>query len=322
MGNSACAPRLAAAGLQHREPAIEMRDGEPRFITRDGLALGLNEWDAKIPKAVIVGLHGMGDYAHAFALPAPWFADHGITVYAYDQRGFGRSPNRGLWAGEEALQQDLSDFVDVVRKRHPGLPVFVLGESMGGAVAMTAFASPSPPRADGLILVAPAVWGASTMPLSYRAALWVSAHLAPFWELSGSGLHIWPTDNLTVLREMARDPLMIKATRTDAIYGLVHLMDDAYRASTGIASIPVLLCYGDKDQIIPKAATKDVERQLRAADSNVNVKPYAYGYHMLLRDLSGPQVWADIAMWIGNVAPQPVSEDPESLRGVVAAGAY
>ena len=39
------------------------------------------------------------------------------------------------------MRRDLADFVDVMRLRHPGVPVFVLGESMGGAVAMTAFAS-------------------------------------------------------------------------------------------------------------------------------------------------------------------------------------
>ncbi len=321
-GNSACAPRWAATGLEQGAPRIEMRDGEPRFITRDGLALGLNEWEAKNPKAVIVALHGMADYAHAFSLPAPWFADHDISFYAYDQRGFGRSPDRGVWAGEEALRQDVTDFVDVVRRKHPGLPVFVMGESMGGAVAMTAFAANDPPRADGLILIAPAVWGADSLPFSYRTALWISAHIAPFWELTGSGLHIWPTDNMAVLRDMSRDPLMIKSTRTDAIYGLVQLMDDAYTNASRITQTPVLLCYGDKDQIIPSAATKYVEHVLVAADSNVKVKSYAYGYHLLLRDLSGPQVWADIAAWIGNVAPQRVSENIQNMRGSVAASAY
>src|SRR5262249_38656116 len=112
LANSACAPRLAASGLEQREPAIETLDGQMRYVTRDGLALGLNAWPAMDEKAVVVALHGMADYAHAFALPAPWFAEHGFTVYAYDQRGFGRSPNRGLWAGEDALRRDLSDFVD------------------------------------------------------------------------------------------------------------------------------------------------------------------------------------------------------------------
>ena len=62
-------------------------------MTRDGLHLPLREWDAKNPKAVIVALHGMSDYSEAFEMPAPWWAEHGITTIAYDQRGFGRAPD-------------------------------------------------------------------------------------------------------------------------------------------------------------------------------------------------------------------------------------
>ena len=320
-GLGACAPRLAELGTQPRAPAIETFAGEPRFITRDGLRLGLTEWDAAEPRAVVVALHGMADYAHAFALPAAWLAERGVTTYAYDQRGFGRSPSRGLWAGEEILRQDVNDFVDVVRQRHPNVPVIVMGESMGGAVAMTAFASSNPPRADGLILIAPAVWGRDTMPFSYRTALWVTAHSFPYWELSGSGLNMWPSDNVPVLREMARDPLMIKQTRTDAIYGLVNLMDHAYSAAASLWPVPTLLAYGDKDQIIPKAATKGVEKSLRTKSSRVAIKEYAYGYHLLLRDLQGPRVWTDLLSWIdGVVTPSADAVAAPSPSGAVGAG--
>src|SRR5262249_20861526 len=152
-----------------------------RYITRDGERLGLMHWDAATPKAVIVGLHGMSDYSNAFAMPGPWWAAHGITTYAYDQRGFGRSLEPGIWPGSDLMRRDLEDFVDVVRARHPGLPVFVLGESMGGAVAMAAFASSTRPKADGIILVAPAVWGRKSMPFSYRLASWLMAHTARWW---------------------------------------------------------------------------------------------------------------------------------------------
>ena len=125
-----------------------------------------------MPQAVIVALHGMNDYSNAFChARAHGGRRKAITTYAYDQRGFGRSPQIGIWPGSDLMRRDLSDFVDVVRMRHPGVPVFVLGESMGGAVAMTAFASDTPPKADGLILVAPAVWGRRdhAVPLSRRA---------------------------------------------------------------------------------------------------------------------------------------------------------
>jgi acylglycerol lipase len=300
---AACAPRIAAEGPDMGLPGIERGEGTgaaaDRFRTRDGLRLGLTHWDAKDPFAIIVALHGMSDYSNAFAMPAPWWAEHGISTYAYDQRSFGRSPQPGIWPGNATLRQDLSDFVETVKARHPGLPVYVLGESMGGAVAMTAFASGAPPEADGLILVAPAVWSRKTMPLSYRVALWATSHTFGWWALSGSGLKIMPSDNIPMLIAIGRDPLFQKRARADAIYGLVSLMDEAYESPPRLGKVPLMFLYGGNDQIIPKEPTEHVVAQL---GSNATVKHYPKGYHMILRDLDGGTRWADIALWVGAQA--------------------
>jgi acylglycerol lipase len=297
---AACVPRIQQLGVETRLPAIEkvveMKGvEEDRYVTRDGMRLGLMRWEASMPSAVIVALHGMNDYSNAFSMPAPWWAANGITTYAYDQRGFGRSPQTGIWPGGRIMRRDLTDFVDVVRARHPGLPVFVLGESMGGAVALTAFASDMPPKADGLILIAPAVWGRGTMPLTYRVALWAAAHTLPWTSFSGSGLRIIPSDNIEMLRANGRDPLFIKRSRTDAIFGLVSLMGDAYEAAPRVENIPILYMYGAKDEIIPKRPSEDVMNQLGTKSRAVT---YPGGYHMLLRDLNAQPRWADIAAWI------------------------
>lgn len=280
-------------------PAIEKGTGTgvaaDRYVTRDGLKLGLMHWDADRPQAIVVALHGMSDYSNAFAMPAPYWASEGISTYAYDQRGFGRSPNGGIWGGDDVMCRDLSDFVDVIHARFPGLPVFVLGESMGGAVAMTAFASPKPPKADGVILVAPAVWSRETMPVSYRVALWMTSHTFRWWSLSGSGLKIVPSDNIEMLRANGRDPLFQKSARADAIYGLVTLMDDAYEAPPRLGRVPLLFMYGGNDQIIPKGPTQTVLKEL---GPNATVKMYPKGYHMLLRDLEARPRWADVARWV------------------------
>ena len=282
-----------------RLPAVERGEGmgiaADRYITRDGLKLGLMHWDAAMPTAVIVALHGMSDYSNAFAMPAPYWAAHGITTYAYDQRSFGRSPEPGIWAGGTAMRRDLDDFVDVVHARHPGLPVYVLGESMGGALAMTAFASAAPPKADGLILVSPAVWSREEMPLPYRVLLWIVAHTGRGWSLSGSGLKIMPSDNIEMLRANGRDPLFQKKARADAVYGLVDLMDEAYRSAPHLAMEPLMFLYGGNDQIIPPEPTKIVVDELSA---NATVKRYPNGYHMLLRDLDHEPRWADVANWV------------------------
>ncbi len=272
-------------------PAIE---GD-RYVTRDGLALGLQHWDAEHPRAIIVALHGMSDYSNAFAMPAAWWAKHGITTYAYDQRGFGRSPNTGLWAGGDVMRRDFSDFVDVVRARFPGKPVYALGESMGGAVVMSDCASAAPPNVDGVILSAPAVWGWRTLPLPHRVALWLAAHSTPWWKLSGEGLHLMPSDNIPMLRALAKDPLYQHRARADAVYGVVNLMDQAYDAAGHMNAKRILFIYGDKDQIIPRTPTENVAGKL---GQNATVKHYADGYHMLLRDLQAETVWSDIMNWI------------------------
>lgn len=300
-----CAPITAPLGLEHVAPVVS----NEFFTTHDGLALPLRHWDAAKPRAVIVALHGMNDYSNAFAMPAPYWAEHGITTYAYDQRGFGRAPNVGLWAGEEALDRDLADCIAAIRARHPGLPLFALGESMGGAVVLTTFASERPPRADGIILVAPAVWSRSDMPFYYRLAMWFSAHVMPGMTVTGRGVvHIWPSDNIEMLRKYSRDPLVIKGTRTDAIWGLANLMDDAREDAGKLKDPPpILMLHGEKDQVIPPAAAAEAIKKL-AVHPNFEERLYPNGYHMLLRDLAGPKYWQDVVMWIDKqitAAPSP-----------------
>src|SRR5262249_56480097 len=88
------------------------------------------------PKAVILGLHGFGDYRDAFDEPAEIWSRAGIVTYAYDQRGFGQSPTRGRWPGTETLVEDAKAVAALLHERYPDLPIYVVGESMGGAPAL------------------------------------------------------------------------------------------------------------------------------------------------------------------------------------------
>ena len=253
----------------------------------------------------------MNDYAHEYAgCRRATGRDRGVTTYAYDQRGFGRGPHRGLWGGTPLLTEDLRTITALVRARHPKAVVTVLGHSMGGAVAIAAFASSNPPTADRLILAAPAVWGWSEQPFANRAALWVSAHVAPSWTLTPPDWlvrKVRASDNIPVLIEMGRDRNMIFSTRVDAVYGLMQLMQQADR-QLGRVRAPTLYLYGAKDQIIPKAATQHAIRGLKLGDHSVY---YPEGYHLLTRDLHGPLVWADALAFIHDpAAPAPSGLGP------------
>ncbi|MCP4330519.1 MAG: alpha/beta hydrolase [Alphaproteobacteria bacterium] len=304
LGVVACAPRVQPPGPVVRAPALET----DRIVAHDNISLPLRAWlPDQPPTAVFVALHGFNDYSNAFTAPAAYWRDNGIATYAYDQRGFGGTVYRGQWAGADVMARDLTDAVALVRARHPAVPVYLLGVSMGGAVAMHAATGDTPPDVDGMVLVAPAVWGRSTMPLHYRVALWLGAHSLPWATVTGRGLGIKPSDNIEMLRALSADPMVIKETRVDAIDGLVDLMDEALAAADRV-DLPVLVLYGENDQIVPKAPTRAMLERLPAANSTIAI--YDGGYHMLLRDLQAEIVHRDVAAWVADpAAPLPSGAD-------------
>ena len=304
---SGCAPRLQEVGPPIGDAALNGHE----LVTADGAVLPMRVWlpDGP-PRAVILGVHGFNDYGNAFAIPAEsWTAD-GVAVYAYDQRGFGATNDRGLWPGVNALVDDLAAVADLVGDRHTGVPLYVVGVSMGGAVAMTALARDRIPGIAGTVLVGPAVWGRETMPIGHRVLLWVASHTVPWHRVSGRGLDITPSDNVEMLRALGADPLVIKETRVDAIHGLVDLMDTALEIAPTLRS-PLLVLYGARDEIIPKEPTAAM---LCALVAPRRVAVYENGYHMLLRDLQAPVVHRDVTAWIAD----PASPLPSAAEDTVS----
>jgi alpha-beta hydrolase superfamily lysophospholipase len=297
------------------------------FIASDGARLPLRKWLPSRPvKAAILALHGFNDYSHAFEMPGKAWAARGIATFAYDQRGFGAAPDRGMWVGEGRLAVDAITALHLLRRTYPGRPVYLLGESMGGAVAILAATGTMKgviPRAegapkaeaDGVVLSAPAVWGRTTMALLPKAALFVAVRFFPDAVLTGSGLGIRISDNNAVLRQMARDPLIIKGTRIDAVYGLVDLMDSALAAAPFL-DVPLLLMYGARDEVVPRRPVAEFVADLPATPRHPRrLAYYPAGYHLLLRDLDGGVVADDIASWIANPhAPLPSAADAAAAQ--------
>ena len=254
---------------------------------------------AHATEGVIISLHGFNDYSSHIQDAARYFNDQQLAVYAYDQRGFGATKTRGLWSGTEAMTNDLTVFISLVAQRHPALPLYILGDSMGGAVTIAAVAGDRPPQINGVILVAPAVWARTEMPFYQRWLLWIAAHTLPWKKVTGDSLDITASDNIEMLRELGRDPLVIKATRVDTLYGLSDLMDEAYN-NAELLRVNTLILYGEKDEIIPSEPVFNLYRRLPATEelSRSHMIVYENGYHMLLRDLQAQQVKKDIVEWI------------------------
>jgi len=332
---------LAALMLTACTPLVVQQAGSPPLgfqgphleadsvVSFDGARLGLTSWKADgEPWAVVVAVHGMNDYANAFHFAAPEWAKAGVTTYAYDQRGYGRSPLRGVWGGHELMAEDLRTVTGLVHAQYPKAMLAVVGESLGGSVAMDAFASDRPPAADRLVLLSPGVWGWKTQPLPNKTLLWLAAHLTgpkvynpPDWLTK----RIKPTDNIEELRAMGRDPLMIWGARSDAIWGVVSMMNRAAQAA-GETQVPTLYLYGAHDEIIPKKAALRAARRLKPTDRSAY---YGAGWHLLTRDHQREVVIADILAFLRDPkAPLPsgvptipgAPTGPNAPTAAVAAG--
>lgn len=322
---AACATPFVQSPLtptdDFRGPRIdEAAPDKGAFVVQDGARLPYLRWTPPSgePRAVIIALHGMNDHKASFRLAGPWWAEHGIETWSYDQRGFGLSPGRGQWAGD-LMADDLRTITAMIRERYPHTQIAVAGESMGGSVTIAAFGSDRPPAADRVILLAPGVWGWSSQGVFNRTGLWLAARTmggtaveAPEWAVR----NIHPSDNVLELIRSGRDPAFILSTRFDALYGLVDLMETA-TLRLGDVRAPTLLLYGAHDHVIRPAPMRRALKQAGERDG-FRTAYYEDGWHLLNRDLQAETVYRDIAAWLADDRADLPSGAPPVLQSLTA----
>jgi acylglycerol lipase len=301
---AACAGQLDPPG-----PAVtKAAETSGAFVMPDGMRLPYRVWlPTGAPRAVVLALHGMNDSRDAWEIPAPEFAAAGVAVYAPDQRGFGATTARGYWPGTEGLVADAREMSRLLHEHYPGVPEYMMGESMGAAVMMVMATEPHPPKVDGYVLIAPAVWGRAEMNIFMRGALWIAAKTVPGMLLENRGyVKITASDNHEALVRLSKDPLTILSTRVDTTKGLVDLMDAALASAPRFREQSLFL-YGGKDDLIPKRATMAT---WRALPEGATLAYYPDHYHLAMRDLGRDTVIKDVVAWMKNPgAPLPSGAD-------------
>ncbi len=291
----------SAKAAQSAPPALATPEPDLVFTMRDGARLPARLWQppAGTPHAgIILALHGFTDSRDAWEYPAPGLAAAGYTIIAPDQRGFGATADRGIWAGQATMIADAAELLTQLRARYPHQRLILMGESMGGAITMCIAATTpaSSPPADAYILLSPAVWGRAQMPAGVRAALWTAFAVAPGWQFTGKDVpvQIAASDNREALLRLAHDPLTLRVTTVAMLRGLVDLMDSAQAAAPHLPPNTLMLA-GRRDQVIPQAAIAAAWAKTPPA---VRQGFYLNGFHLLLRDQDRALPQADILAWL------------------------
>jgi acylglycerol lipase len=285
-------PRMQAALRDSHEPRLEAE----AVVLDDGARLPLRAWmPGEPPLAAILAVHGLNDYSGGFEATGTFLAGRGFVVYAFDQRGFGGTPQTGIWAGGDRMADDAWQLARLLRARHPGIPLYALGESMGAAVLLNALQRHPAGWIDAVALSAPAVWSRSEMRRYQRLPLNVLAHSWRGLKLSGRITGRRPSDDPKTMRWLREDPLVLQRARVDVLWGLADLMD-AVTLEPIVLELPMLVLYGAHDEIVPPQPmcawlqTLPHSGQWQAA-------LYPSGWHLLTRDLDAARVLADLAAW-------------------------
>lgn len=275
-----------SAPAQHREGT---------FTGVGGLRIFWQAWLPPGPcRGVVVIAHGAGEHSGRYRHVAERLVRDGYAVYALDHRGHGRSagPRAFIDRMDDAVA-DLDALVLRAAGEHPGLPVFLLGHSMGATVSLC-YALRHRDRLDALVLSAPLAALEAASPLVRLAARTLSA-VTP-------RLPVIAVDSSLV----SRDPAVVQAYNADP---LVHhgklpartvaelgAAIESFPSRAPEITVPTLILYGAADTLCPTEGSVMLGRRIGAGDKTI--KSYPGLYHEILNEPEQEQVMDDLCAWL------------------------
>jgi alpha-beta hydrolase superfamily lysophospholipase len=286
----------------NERPVLTEAQSEGRFIGACGTALFRRRSRPETrARGVLVNLHGLGDHSGLYPAVVDHFTARGFAVHAPDLRGNGRSPGqRGYISRWDVYREDLRRFLDLVRTEEPGLPLFLLGNSLGGLIVLE-YALDNPEGLRGVIAAAPPL-GSLGVPAPLLALGRVMSRIVPRFALR-TGLD---------LQGLARDPAVVETVLADPHFhrwGTARLSVEVTGAVERVQQaaarfpIPVLLLHGAADRMVLPDGTRAFMRRLGQPDRTLI--EYPEGFHALFADQGGDRVLADVERWIEAHLPSP-----------------
>ena len=282
-------------------PRHEHRDGT--FAGAGGLPLYYQAWmppDSQRKKAVLINLHGLGDHSGLYPTLANHFPAHGIALYAYDMRGNGRSPGqRAYLRGWHEYRGDLHAFLERVRKWEGDLPVFILGNSLGGLVVLD-YALHYPAGLQRRDRGSAASGRGRCAPVPHGPGARHVADLAPIFSRGGNGpLGSGPRSGCG--RHHPGRPTVSPAGDRQAL----HRGHRRHPAGAGPGlkpfPFPCSILHGSADRMVPPEGSRRFFSRLHQTDRELREYPGAY--HGLFADLGHEEVLKDTERWIEGPMP-------------------
>ncbi len=247
------------------------------------------------PRAVVVLSHGLGEHAGRYHHVARRFGEAGLATYALDHRGHGRSGGKRVYLRRiEEYTGDFATLRDIATAEHPGLPVIVLGHSMGGAIVFR-YACDHPDDYQLVVLSGPAVAAQDSVRPVLQFVGKVLGRLAP-----GAPVQTLDAD------AVSRDPEVVVAYKADplvwhgkvpaGIAGELLRVGESMPEHARALTAPLLVVHGSDDHLVPYPGSEHLVKCV--ASDDVHLKVYPGLYHEVFNEPEKAVVLGDVVSWI------------------------
>jgi alpha-beta hydrolase superfamily lysophospholipase len=281
------------------------------YPSADGTQIAAYRWDPPGPPRAIVQLtHGMGEHARRYEHVAHALTDAGFVVYAQDHRGHGASADpqalgqlgEGSWP---ALVADIGALSARGRAEHPGLPLVLLGHSMGSFAAQQYLLDHSE-DVDGVVLTGTAVLDPLEAALDLDQPLDLAMFNAPFQPARTD--FDWLSRDDAVVDAYIADPRCgfgIDPDSARKMFAGARRLADPEQVAALRPGLPVYIAVGEADPVNGGLTllTPLTDRLSAAGLTDVTVRIYPQARHEILNETNSAEVVSDLIGWLDQVVP-------------------
>lgn len=271
-----------------------MRHDRGNFSGAGGINLYYQSWHPHDEiKAIVAIVHGLGGHSSIFDNLVQFLCDRAIAVYSFDLRGHGRSPGqRGYINNWDEFREDLKAFLQLIITQEANLPLFLLGQSLGGTIALD-YALHYPEKLQGLILLSPAL-KVGVSPIKSLLGKIFSRFIPRFTLDTGFDLAAG-----------SRDPQVVASYALDSLRhtkGTARLATEFYQTVDWIEvnavklQVPILILHGGADRVTMPQSSRDLFEIIPFIDKKIRIYPESY--HELHNDLNYREVLSDLESWL------------------------
>ncbi len=264
------------------------------FETADGVQLFEQSWRSS-PRAAVALVHGYAEHSGRYEYVAERLVARGYAVHALDLRGHGRSEgHRALMRHIDDATGDVAAFLDRVREREPGLPLFLLGHSMGGGV-VAHLCIKDPPIVDGVVLSGAVLRSGRGVHRVGQEIFSLLGRLFPRLPTGKLGSEVISRSPDIVYR-YDNDPLVFRgrmpAGTLSAIIRAAKYIDGHMEEF----QLPVLIIHGSEDALVEPIGSEELHERAGATDKTLKV--YDGLFHEVLNEPERDRVIDDVGRWL------------------------